>query len=146
LGQNPGGWGMVQERRGEPVENNILATWDTSEINNNGPITLRILLFGPDNPNTPEEDRARIEQRILLNLLEPTATPTPTSTHTPTATLTPTPTSTLPPTETPTNIPVATLANTATPSPTLDNSADTPVPTATPTEAFTPTPTNTPEP
>ncbi len=145
LGQNPGGWGMVQERRDQSVENGVLANWDTSEINNSGPITLRILLFGPDNPNTPEEDRARIEQRVLLNLIEPTATPTPTPTDTPTATLTPTPTSTQPATATPTTIPVVTVVNTASPTPTVDT-AGTAVPTATPTEAFTPLPTDTPAP
>ena len=139
VGQNPGGWGMVQERRAEPVENGLLASWDTSEINNAGPITLRVLLFGPDNPNTPDEDRARIEQRVLLTLLEPTATPTPTPTLTPTATETPTPTPTVPATEPPT----ATPLNSATP--TQEVPADTPIPTATPTEATIPTPTNTPE-
>ena len=144
LGQNPGGWGLVQERRNEPVENGVLASWDTSEINNNGPITLRVLVFGPDNPNTPEEDPARIEQRILLNLLEPTATPTSTPTHTPTPTLTPTSTNTPEATATPTNTIEATAESTATATSTLESPAATP--TSTPTEAVTPTPTNTPEP
>lgn len=126
LGQNPGGWGLVQERRGNTVDNGLIAVWDTSDINTSGAVTLRVLLFGPDNPYTLEDDPAQAEQRLPLILLQPTPTPTATPTETPTPTATPTVTPTLPATETPT--PPATA--TATP--------DAPENTATPTATATP--------
>jgi hypothetical protein len=127
FGNDPGGWGLVQEKQDISVENGLLARWDTSSLNYSGPLTIRVLLFGPDNPTTPEEDRALFEQRVTVTMLEPTPTATPTATETPTATLTPTATSTNEPTGTPTP--------SATASPTTANTA---VPTSVPSETPTP--------
>lgn len=135
FGNDPGGWGLVQERQDIGVENGLLASWDTSTLNYSGPLTIRVLLFGPDNPSTPEEDRAVMEERLTVMLLEPTptATPTATATSSPTATATAT----------------ATTEATATQSPTPSASASattesTPVETAVPVES--PTPSSTPTP
>ncbi|MCB8942506.1 MAG: PBP1A family penicillin-binding protein [Ardenticatenaceae bacterium] len=113
LSHNPGGWGLVQERRPEAIEDGRLALWDTSDINQAGDVTLRVVIFGPNNPYTPEDDPVTLEARVPLTLLEPTATPTTTPTETPTPTQTPTTTSTAVPTETPTETP--TVAPSATP-------------------------------
>jgi membrane peptidoglycan carboxypeptidase len=113
LSHDPGGWGEVQDVRPAPVENGVLATWDTGDIQAHGPITLRLLVFGPDNPYTGVNDPVTAETRVPLTLLAPTATPTPTPTNTPI------------PTETPT----ATATPTITPSPT----AAPPTPSLTPT-------------
>ena len=102
LGHDPGGWGGISGRQPYVVENSFLTEWDTTLVNSEGPVTLRLLIYGPDNPYTLEDDPVTIEQRTLLTLVQPTATPTPTPTETPTTTPTPTPTATLPPTETPT--------------------------------------------
>jgi hypothetical protein len=128
-GTDPGGWGLVQERQSNPVDAGRLASWDTSGIQQFGPITLRVVAFGPDNPYTPENDPVSLEARTLLTLLEPTPTPTPTPTNTPTATATPTAT----PTDTPT--PIATKAETTPVLPTI---------TLPPTPAVTPSPEATP--
>lgn len=138
LGTDPGGWGLVQERRGNMVENNLLARWDTSGINAFGPITVRVLIFGPDNPYSPENDPVILERRVRLNLLQPTPTPTPTPTETPTPTSTPTASPTPSSTPTPTNTPTAT--------PTLSIIITIIADTPTPTPIATPLPTSTPEP
>ena len=116
LGENPGGWGLVQERRPDAVQDNLLAIWDTSQIDYSGPVTIRVIVFGPDNPNTPENDPVTKEGRMVVNLAQPTATATTTPTETPTATLTlqPTATATLFPTATATLPPTVTLPPTAT--------------------------------
>lgn len=137
----PGGWGVVQERRGNTVENGLIAEWNTTEISYSGPATLRVVLFGPDNPYTPEEDPIQYESRVLLTLLAPTATPTPTPTHTPTPTTTPTTTPTNQPTVTTTPLPEVTATPTNTPSTDLP----TPLPSPTPTEPIPPTSTATPD-
>ena len=132
FGNNPGGWGLVQEPQNISVENGLLASFDTTTLNYSGPLTLRVLLFGPDNPTTPEEDRALIEERITFTLLQPTPTTTPTATATATATTTPT--------ATVTSAPTGSATPSATASPTT---ASTPVDTAVPstaTPAITPTP------
>ena len=132
FGNNPGGWGLVQEPQNISVENGLLASFDTTTLNYSGPLTLRVLLFGPDNPTTPEEDRALIEERITFMLLQPTPTTTPTATATATATTTPT--------ATVTSAPTGSATPSATASPTT---ASTPVDTAVPstaTPAITPTP------
>ncbi len=124
LGTDPGGWGLVQERRDISVDNNTLALWDTSGISAFGPVVVRVRIFGPDNPYTPENDPVSLERRVLLNLLQPTATPTPTPTTTPTPTNTPTatPTSTPTPTETPTlSIIITIVPPTETPTPTPES-------------------------
>jgi 1A family penicillin-binding protein len=142
ISHDPGGWGIIQERRPNQVENDLLATWDISELDYSGPVTIRVLIFGPDNPATPEDDPAILESRVLLNLLALTPTPTPTGTVTQTPTPTPTQTGTPEPTLTPTMTatpePTGTAEPTATPSPSA-----TPEPGATPTEGaptLTPTP------
>lgn len=140
LGTDPGGWGLVQERRDSIVENNTLAMWDTSGITTFGPIVLRVRIFGPDNPYTPEGDPVSLERRVTLNLLRPTPTSTPTPTETPTPTSTPTPTNT--PTATPT--PTETPTSTPTLSIIITIIADTPTPTNTPESTSTPEPSPTP--
>jgi hypothetical protein len=143
LGSDPGGWGLVQERQPNVVENGRLALWDTSAIENAGSITIRVLIFGPNNPYTPEDDPIALETRTRLELLEPTATPTTTPTETPLPTATPTATSTAQPTatatETPTQViiivtPTATPANNGDPTatPTIAGSDDKPTETPTP--------------
>ncbi|MBK7894910.1 MAG: hypothetical protein IPJ90_08525 [Anaerolineaceae bacterium] len=125
FGNDPGGWGLVQERQDLSVENGLLASWDTSSLNYSGPLTIRVLLFGPDNPTTPEEDRAIVVERVTVTLLEPTPTATPTATSTATPTETPTATATSEPTGTAT--------------PTIESTAtETAVPTETPTPSATP--------
>ena len=133
LGENPGGWGLVQERRPEAVQDGLLAVWDTTQIDYSGPVTIRVIVFGPDNPNTPENDPVTKEGRTVVNLVQPTATPTETPTETPT----PTATGTSMPTATPTLPPTATLPATA--APTLP-------PTATATLPAVVAPTETPSP
>ncbi len=116
FGNDPQGWGLVQERQDISVENGLLASWDTSTLNYAGPLTIRVLLFGPDDPTTPEEDRAIVGERVTVTLLEPTPTATPTATETPTPTATPTATSTNEPTGTPTPTTQSTPTETAVPS------------------------------
>ncbi|MCC6601611.1 MAG: PBP1A family penicillin-binding protein [Anaerolineae bacterium] len=116
FGNNPEGWGLARERQDISVENGSLASWDTSSLNYAGPLTIRVLLFGPDNPSTPEEDRAIVQERVTVMLLQPTPTVTPTPTETPTATATPTATSTNEPTATATATTESTPTETAVPS------------------------------
>lgn len=125
FGNDPEGWGLAQERQDISVENGLLASWDTSTVNYAGPLTIRVLLFGPDNPSTPEEDRAIVGEQVTVTLLEPTPTVTPTATSTATPTETPTATSTNEPTGTPTPTTESTPTETA-------------VPTETPTSSPTP--------
>ncbi len=138
LSHDPGGWGMIQDWRPSQVENGLLGRWDTNEIPG-GPISIRLLVAGPDNPYTPENDPVTLETRIRLQLLEPTATPTSTPTETPTPTATPTTTTTPTPTLTASPTPTPTASSTAAPT-------DTPtlLPTDTP-EALIPTDTPSPE-
>lgn len=112
LGENPGGWGMVQERRPESVQDGRLAVWDASQVNYSGPVTVRVIVFGPDNPFTPENDPVLKEGRTVFNLQQPTPTPTTTPTMTPTATATGTATPTVTATPTITATPTATLSPT----------------------------------
>jgi membrane peptidoglycan carboxypeptidase len=111
LSHDPGGWAPAGERQTQPVEDGLLGTWDTTSVSFEGPVTLRLTLFGPDNPFTEEVDPVTAEARVRLTLQQPTPTPTPTPTNTPTAsptptaTETPTPTATPPPDATPTSEP-----------------------------------------
>lgn len=130
LGQNPGGWGMIQERRPEALQDGLLAIWDASQVDYSGPVTIRVIVYGPDNPFTPDYDPVQIEGRTVFNLMSPTATPTATATATPTATETPTVTPTATTTETPTATPTATTE--VTPPPTDTPSLPTLTPEATP--------------
>ena len=134
LGENPGGWGLIQERRPGAVQDDVLAVWDTTQIDYSGLVTIRVIVFGPDNPNTPEDDPVTKEGRTVVNLVQATATPTETPTETPS----PTATGTAIPTVTPTLPPTATLPATA--APTLPPTATATVPAAVaPTETPTPT-------
>ncbi|MEZ4518473.1 MAG: hypothetical protein R3C44_17195 [Chloroflexota bacterium] len=107
LGENPGGWGLIQDRRSEVVQGGQLAVWDSASISYDGPVTIRVVVYGPDNPTTPDFDPVTAEARTVVLVRQPTPTPTttptetPTPTMTPTATLTPLPTATALPTETP---------------------------------------------
>ncbi|MCB8917390.1 MAG: transglycosylase domain-containing protein [Ardenticatenaceae bacterium] len=132
LTHDPGGWALIQGDQPNPVENQLLGRWDSSQVGQVGPITIRLLVFGPDNPYTPENDPVSLEARVPLMLLQPTGTPTATPTETPT----PTPTGTA--TETPT--PTGTATSTPTPTPT--GASEEPTPTPTP-EPVLPTPTPT---
>jgi penicillin-binding protein 1C len=152
ISHDPGGWGIIQERRGEQVDNNLLATWDLADNDYNGPLTVRVILFGPDNPYTPEDDPVMLEARVLLVRQLPTPTPTTTPTETPTATATGSPTPTTTTTATPEPSVTPTIAVTVSPttavaSPTATTAVETPVstPTETPTAASTP-PVETPSP
>ncbi|MDJ0753812.1 MAG: transglycosylase domain-containing protein [Ardenticatenaceae bacterium] len=146
LTHDPGGFANVQERRNTPVNNGSLFEGDLSEIAT-GALTLKVILFGPDNPFTPEEDPITQELLLPLTVLEPTPTPTSTPTETPTATatatitVTPSPTSTAEPTATATATlePAATVTATIEPiaSPTAELEA---TPTLAPTPTETPTP------
>jgi membrane peptidoglycan carboxypeptidase len=146
LGQNPGGWGGISGRQPYIVENGFLTEWDTTLVNSEGPVTLRLLIYGPDNPYTPEEDPVTLEQRTLLNLVRPTATPSPSPTATPTITPSPTVTATMPSTETPepTLEPPPTAGPTL--APTLELFTETPTPVLTLIPVETPTPEETPYP
>lgn len=116
LSHDPQGWGLLQDWQSFQVDNNLLGRWDRTDVAG-GPITIRLLVQGPDNPYTPENDPVTLETRVRLNLLAPTATPSPTATETPTPTTTPTITST--PTSLPTDAPTLTPTATSTPEPTL---------------------------
>jgi 1A family penicillin-binding protein len=138
LSHDPQGWGPVQELRTHTVDEQLLARWNTEDIEG-GPVTVRVIIFGPDNPYTDEEDPVSQEARVLLTLLEPTPTATATPTETPTATTTPTATVTGTATATPTE--------TATPSPTSSASPTaSSTPSATVTASATPDGTSTPVP
>jgi 1A family penicillin-binding protein len=144
LSHDPQGWAPVQELRTHTVDEQLLARWNTEGIDG-GPVTVRVIIFGPDNPYTGEEDPISLEARVLLILIEPTPTPTSTPTETPTATATATATATGTATATPTE--TATPSSTPIASPTASTTPeDTATPTETPTETPTPSGTATPVP
>ena len=137
LGYDPGGWGAISGYQPFTVDNGLIADWDTTLLNYSGPVTLRLVIFGPDNPFTAEQDQVTMEKRVVLTILQPTATPTATPTETPTATATPTATETPTPTETP----LPTIAATLTPIPSLVAETATvfaPLETIAPPATFTP--------
>lgn len=128
LSHDPGGWAIITPPNPTQVQNGLLASWDTTTVAYSGPLTLRLTVFGPDNPFTAEDDPVSIESRLLLSLVAPTGTPSPTPSETPTPTetpsISPTPSETataviivLTPTETPTLTPIASDTPTATPEP-----------------------------
>jgi 1A family penicillin-binding protein len=146
LSHDPQGWAAVQEMRTHQVDNNLLAHWNTLDAES-GPVTFRLIVFGPDNPFTNEYDPVSIEARMPVLLIEPTPTPSPTPTETPTPTQTPTPTDTPTPTPTATPSPTATATAAATEEPTIEPATPEPPPTATgtlvgPPPPATATPTN----
>ncbi|MGW8319169.1 MAG: PBP1A family penicillin-binding protein [Candidatus Promineifilaceae bacterium] len=112
LSHDPQGWAQVQELRTHIVDNGLLARWDTTNLEG-GPVTIRLTIFGPDNPYTGDFDPVALQAQVPIIVLEPTATPTPTPTDTPTPTQTATPTNT--PTITPTGTATPTLTPSATP-------------------------------
>jgi hypothetical protein len=148
LTHDPQGWAPIQDLRTHAVEDGLLARWDATEIQG-GPATIRLTVFGPDNPYTSEFDPVSIEVRVLIIIVEPTPTPTPTPTSTPTPTNTPTPTMTPSPsptgtsTQTPTVTPSPTNTLVAPPPATATSTQIAPVPppataTSTPTVEATP--------
>ena len=148
---NPGGWGSLLERQGNQVQDGLLFRWNPEELAGrgigSGQMTIRLIVFGPDNPYTAEEDRVQITADLPFTLLEATGTPTATPTETGTPIATPTATPTGAPTATPT--PPATVGPTATPTvPVIvTEPPPTPTETATPPVIVTePPPTETVEP
>jgi hypothetical protein len=129
LSHDPQGWAAVQEMRTHQVDNNLLAHWNTLDAEP-GPVTFRLIVFGPDNPFTNDYDPVSIEARMPVLLIEPTPTPSPTPTETPTPTQTPTPTDTPTPTPTATPSPTATVTAAATEEPTIEPATPEPPPTA----------------
>lgn len=100
-----------------------LGVWDTTTVPEGGLITLRLLVFGPDNPYTGSVvDRPRKEARVVINLIKPTAVPTPTDRPTQTPTNTPVIVTPTPIIVTPTNTPII-----VTPTPIVVTPTDTPV-------------------
>jgi len=114
LSHDPQGWAPTQDIRSHMVDNDLLARWDTSGLPG-GPATIRLTIFGPDNPFTDEYDPVQLTSRVQILVVEPTATPTPTPTDTPTPTNTPTPTSTSTPSPTGTTTPTPTITPSQTP-------------------------------
>jgi 1A family penicillin-binding protein len=126
LTHDPGGWAEINARQTTPVQDGLLGQWDTGRVGPSGPVTLRLLVFGPDNPYTPENDPVVLETRVPVALIAPTATPTPSPTATPS------PTVTASPTASPSPSPSATA--TVTPDPGLITPSPIPLPpTSTPT-------------
>ncbi|HFC11710.1 MAG TPA: hypothetical protein ENJ56_02605, partial [Anaerolineae bacterium] len=125
-GDNPSEWFRIGEYQTTPQPGGLLGILNTAELTQGGTITVRLIVYGADNPYTPNfVDRARKEDHVQLVVPQPTPVPTatPSATPQPTAepTSTPTPASILPPTATPeTDIPTATptpvAVDTATPS------------------------------
>ena len=156
LSLDPLGWAPIGEIDNRAIEDGLLGRWDLNGLAG-GPVTIRLTLFGPDNPHTEEIDPVSMVTRVPVNILEPTSTPTPTDTPSPTPTETATPTLTPSPTATPsptvTPSPTLTPSSTPTLSPTAAPSStatDIPRPSATqitsPTSAPTNMPTNSPQP
>ena len=127
LSHDPGGWGELLGLQTNQIEDNVLASWDTSPIAG-GPIAIRLIVYGPDNPYTPEDDRVTLEARVPLMLMAPTETPTPTSTPTETPTVSPTPSLTPTMTETPLFTPTPTATETLPPPATVVFPTNTPTP------------------
>ncbi len=111
---DPQAWAPIGPKVDTPNLGGRLGLWDTTGVPG-GPVTLRLRVFGPDNRYTPDFDPVALETRVLLTLVQPTATatPTPTETPTPTATATDQPTET----PTPTSPPTETVIPTETPTP-----------------------------
>lgn len=127
VGTNPLGWGPISAPVGNMVDRGLLTQWDTRELDN-GPYTLRLVVY--------DHHGNWVEARALVEVANPTPTPTRTPTVTPTPTRSPTATRTPTPTNSPTPTPLPT--STATP-----EASPTPAPSPAPTE--TPQPTATPE-
>lgn len=157
IGENPQSWTPIGPFKSSPQPGGELGELNLNTIGQSGPVTIRLVIFGADNPYTQENDRVRKEQRVTINVDAPTLTPTstaqPTATNTPIPTRTPVPipTDTPEPTATATQAPVESATATPIPPPTdAPTEAPTAVPpTIEPTEEATSVPlppTNTPIP
>lgn len=127
-GSSPMAWMSISAPIGNVVERGLLTLWDTRTLEN-GVYTLRLVVYDRRGNN--------LEDRALVQVTNPTPTPTQTPTPTPTATVTPTPTLTPTPTATPTATPTPPASPTATPT-AEPSPMSTPEPTQVPP---TPTPT-----
>ena len=99
-GDPPLEWKPLTEWRTTPNNGGQLAVWDTNTLTVGGPYTIRLQLYGPDNPYTSAVDPVLKETTVVVNIALPTATPQPTETPTETPTPTPSGTATDQPTET----------------------------------------------
>ncbi|MBC7260222.1 MAG: PBP1A family penicillin-binding protein [Chloroflexi bacterium] len=130
VGSSPLGWGPVSAPIGNMVDRGLLTQWDTRELAN-GLYTLRLVVY--------DHRGNSVESRVLVEVANPTPTPTRTPTVTPTPTRTPSAT----PTRTPTPAPTPSL----TPTPTAPPEASpTPTPLPSPSPTWTPEPSPTTEP
>ncbi len=134
IGDNPIGWGGVA-RQDFPLEDGVLAAWNTRELKN-GLYSLRVVAFDG-------RGNSAASPAVRVTVMNPTPTATPTPTHTGTPTMTPPPTQTGTPTTTPT--PTATPEETETHTPTATPAAAETAPViASPTPGWSPTPSPTP--
>ena len=140
FGENPTQWFPIGEFSPQPQPGGLLGILDTNQLDAGGLITLRLTVFGADNPYTSDfVDRARKENRVTINLLLPTPTPEPTDV--PTAVPSPTPTNIPLPTDTPiTDEPTA--VPTVEPTPIVAVETPTPLPTEAPVNTPGPTATS----
>lgn len=147
VGDSPIGWGVLAWQN-SPVEDGLLASWNTSVLQN-GLYSLRVVVFDRHG-NLAASPAIRVMVNNPTPTPTPTATTTPTPTITPTGTVTPTPTMTTTPTRTPlptfTPLPTPIVPPTVSPVPTATEvppvtETPSPEPTAAPSE-----PTATPEP
>jgi hypothetical protein len=146
LTHDPGAFAEIQGRNPQAVTDGLLARWDATGVTG-GPVTIRLVIFGPDNPYTAESDPVALFMTVPIEVVAPTETVTPTPTETATPTQTPTPSSTSTttvtpsPTQTPTETPtpVIIIPETSTPTATPDVPPTEPPPaTETPTETPSP--------
>ncbi len=108
VGTNPQAWDWISGPHLAAVRDGVLGMWQIPIEMTPGPYTLRIVAYNKRN--------AQFETRVQVNVVGPTATPTPEITPTETPTVTPTPTETPTVTPTPTESPTP-LPPTETPTP-----------------------------
>ncbi|MGB1251905.1 MAG: transglycosylase domain-containing protein, partial [Candidatus Promineifilaceae bacterium] len=112
FGTEPTQWFPADTYKSERQSGGLLGVWNTNVVGQGGDVTLRLTVFGADNPYTGGVDRARKETRIVVRLLQPTAQPT----NTPPPTATPVPPTAVPPTAVPaTTVPTVVPPTTAAP-------------------------------
>lgn len=150
LSHDPQGWGTLVERQPNPVDNGILFRFSTDDLiakGISGAFALKLIVFGPDNPYTPEFDPIQVETKLPLTLLVPTGTPTATPTETPpatataTVTLIPSATATVRVDNTPTPLPQPPTTVPVTNTPEVRPTETVSPPTETPTPGIAPQPT-----
>ena len=135
IGANPQAWDWVSGPHQMAVRDGLLGQWQIPIEMAPGAYSLRIVAYN--------KRGAQFETRVQVNVVGPTATPTPEITPTFTPSVTPTPTEIPPDTLTPTPSPTQEAPPTSTSTPEMPTSTPE-VPTPTP-EMPTPTPTPTPE-